>query len=130
MAVLGFRQNDAGGKRAKGKRQAGPAGNRRGANHDEQRGRGEDFAGSRPADGSEDGPQQETAAKKNDRDGSRRFEERDPDRPVGMLAGQRRHEGDLRNRRQILEEQNGETIPPGGQRQQVALGEERQHDCR
>jgi hypothetical protein len=129
VPVLGVRQHDAGHERAERHGQARPIGQGGGADHQQERGRGEHLRRLRPADRAEKGSDQDAAADEDGGDGADVARHVRPTR-VDARPGEERHQGDQGDERHVLEQQHGKAVPPGGRGEEVPFGEHRQHDGR
>ena len=129
VAVFRIRQDDAGGERAEGHRQAGEIGDDGGRGDRQQCRRGEDFGRLDLADDTEERPHQIAAAEQDQCDGGGALEEGRPDRAAGPgMIAEKRERGDERDRGEILEQQHRENVATGARAEQVALAQHRQHD--
>lgn len=134
VAVVGIGEQHAGGEGAERGREAGGLGDGGGAEDDEEGGRGKKLWRARAADGGEGGLEEEAPAEQDDGDGGERLPGREPGEVGGKMSGQmagreQRQERDQGDEGDVLEEQDGEGVPPGRRGENAALAQHGQHDC-
>ena len=126
MPVLGVRQQHAGQKRAKRRRQAGHLHQQRNAHHHQQRSGGKHLHRISLRHETEHWPQQVATADYHRHDHPDRAQHAEQVDMLRRGGGHQRHHGDQRNRRQILEQQDREHLTPIGRPDFLAFGQDLQ----
>jgi hypothetical protein len=132
--VLAFGEEHAGEEGAERHRQPDQVHQRRGGDDEQQRRRGEDLGRVAVGDPAQRRAQQQPAAEDDDRDRADGLRDAEPDPRVAAFGAgadrQERHQGEDRDRGDVLQQRDAEDAFARGRRHHVAFGENAQGDRR